>query len=307
MAKNMKRTYHLCLSGGDEVMFRQKEDYVRGINCLCLAAHKTDSILLAYTFMSNHVHIGVRTACPELLIKHFRYSYNRYFNRKYHRHGRLGEQDFFMLEIDGLYHLLTAISYILRNPLHHGITATPFGYRYSSINALFMKELGRFYEPELMPSKSQYLYLPDRGCLPSGYRMSSDGLILPESVVDVADMEHQFSTARTFLYYMNRLSGEGWIKEQLQDDTAMPPITLEHIEQGVVYQDMRTMLGNEHGRANYNAVSDITLCENIDGFLAGRSVYELEGRELVRVAEDIFRRFRIPTEQLKRCLGGREW
>ena len=307
MAKNMKRTYHLCLSGGDEVMFRQKEDYVRGINCLCLAAHKTDSILLAYTFMSNHVHIGVRTACPELLMKHFRYSYNRYFNRKYHRHGRLGEQDFFMLEIDGLYHLLTATAYILRNPLHHGITATPFGYRYSSINALFMKELGRFYEPELMPSKSQYLYLPDRGCLPSGYRMSSDGLILPESVVDVADMEHQFSTARTFLYYMNRLSGEGWIKEQLQDDTAMPPITLEHIEQGVVYQDMRTMLGNEHGRANYNAVSDITLCENIDGFLAGRSVYELEGRELVRVGEDIFRRFRIPTEQLKRCLGGRGW
>ena len=303
----MKRTYHLCLSGGDEVMFRQKEDYVRGINCLCLAAHKTDSILLAYTFMSNHVHIGVRAECPELLMKHFRYSYNRYFNRKYHRHGRLGEQDFFMLEIDGLHHLLTAISYILRNPLHHGITATPFGYRYSSINALFMKELGRFYEPELMPSKSQYLYLPDRGCLPSGYRMSSDGLILPESVVDVADMEHQFSTARTFLYYMNRLSGEGWIKEQLQDDTAMPPITLEHIEHGVVYQDMRTMLGNEHGRANYNAVSDITLCEAIDRLLIGRSVYELEGRELVRVAEEIFRRFRIPTEQLKRCLGGRGW
>lgn len=303
----MKKTFHLCLSGDDEVMFRQREDYVRGINCLCLAAHKTDSVLLAYTFMSNHAHIGVRTACPELLMKHFRYPYNRYFNQKYHRHGRLGEQDFFMLEIDGLYHLLTAIAYILRNPLHHGVSATPFGYRYSSISSLFMKELGRFYEPELMPSKSQYLYLPDRAFLPSGYKMSSDGLILPESVVDVADMEHQFSTARTFLYYMNRLSGEGWVKEQLQDDTAAPPITLEHVEQGIAYQDMRTMLSNEHGRANYNTVSDITLCETIDRLLIGRSVYELEDRELVRVAEDILRRFHIPAEQMKRCLGGRGW
>jgi len=303
----MKKTFHLCLSGDDEVMFRQREDYVRGINCLCLAAHKTDSVLLAYSFMSNHVHIGVRTECPELLIRHFRYPYNRYFNRKYKRHGRLGEKDFFMLEIDGLYHLLTAIAYILRNPLHHGVSATPFGYRFSSINALFREEFGRFHEPELMPDKSQYLYLPDRVCLPNRYRMGSDGLILPESVVDVADLEHQFSTARTFLYYMNRLSGEGWVKEQLQDDTTTPPITLEHVEQGVAYQDIRTMLSNEHGRANYNAASDITLCESIDRLLSGRSVYELEYREVARVAEDILRRFRVPTEQMKRCLGGRVW
>ena len=137
--------------------------------------------------------------------------------------------------------------------------------------------------------------------------MGSDGLILPESVVDVADLEHQFSTARTFLYYMNRLSGEGWVKEQLQDDTTTPPITLEHVEQGVAYQDIRTMLSNEHGRANYNAASDITLCESIDRLLSGRSVYELEYRELARVAEDILRRFRVPTEQMKRCLGGRGW
>ena len=156
-----------------------------------------------------------------------------------------------------------------------------------------------------MPDKSQYLYLPDRKCLPSGYKMDSNGLILPESVVDVADMEHQFSTARTFLYYMNRLSGDGWAKEQLQDDTSMPPITLEHVEHGIAYQDMRTMLSNEHGRANYNAVSDISLCETIDRYLAGRSIYELDDSELIKVREYAFRKFHVSAEQLKRCLGGR--
>ena len=286
-------------------MFRHKEDYIRGINCLCLAAHKTDSTLLAYSFMSNHAHIGVRTECPEMLIRHFRYPYNRYFNNKYGHQGRLGEKEFFKMEIDGLYHLLTVIAYILRNPLHHGVAATPFGYRFSSISALFSEELGRFYEPELMPVKSQYLYLPEGVRLPSGYRMDTSGLILPESVIDVADMEHQFSTARTFLYYMNRLSGENWMKEQLQDDTQTPPVTLEDMELGITCQDTKTMLINEHGRTNYNAISDITLCETIDNFLSERTIYELTEKELVAVADYLTREYRITTEQLKRCLGGR--
>jgi hypothetical protein len=32
----MKKTYHICLSGGDEVMFRDEEDFTRGINCMCI-------------------------------------------------------------------------------------------------------------------------------------------------------------------------------------------------------------------------------------------------------------------------------
>lgn len=302
----MKKTYHLCLSGGDEVLFRDEEDYIRGNNCLCLAAHKTGSTLLAYSEMSNHAHIGVRTEAPELFMKAFWYPYNRYFNRKYSRSGRLGEEIFFSLEIEGLYHLLTAIAYILRNPLHHGVAATPFGYRYSSISALFRRELGRFEKPILMPEQNQRRYIPNRERLPEGFRMDVSGLILPESVIDVADVEHQFSTARTFLYYMNRVSGEAWEKEQTEDLTSLPPITLDEIERGVALHDVRTMLANEHGRANYHAVSDIQLCEEIDKVLlrGERSVYRLSSREKSQIAEIIFREYRVPVEQIRRCLGG---
>ena len=174
----MKRIYHLCLSGGNEVIFRNEMDYVIGINYLCMAAHKTETDLLAYSFMSNHVHICAQTKNPAEIIKHFRYSYTRYFNKKYKRKGRLGERLFFSLEIEGLYHLLTAIAYILRNPLHHGVSATPFGYQYSSIGAIFRCEFGRFGEPALLAEKSQYLYLPDRLKLPPGFKMGIDGMIL---------------------------------------------------------------------------------------------------------------------------------
>lgn len=102
-------------------MFRQDRDYIHANNCLCLAAHKTDSSLLAYSIMSNHAHIGVRTEDPHEFMKAYRYPYNRYFNQRYGRKGMLGEKHFFQCEIDGLYHLLAAISYILRNALHHGM------------------------------------------------------------------------------------------------------------------------------------------------------------------------------------------
>lgn len=301
----MKKTYHLCLSGGNEVMCRHDRDYIHANNCLCLAAHKTDSSLLAYSIMSNHSHIGVRTEDPYAFMKAFRYPYNRYFNQKYGRKGMLGEKHFFLSEIDGLYHLLAVLSYILRNALHHGVAATPFGYRYSSIRALFREELGCFDEPELMPKKSQYLYLPGNDPLPDGYKMDCSGLILPQSVIDVADVEHQFSTARTFLYYMNRLSGETWEKEQLQDSVNVPPVTLDQIEGSIRYQDLKTMLGNEHGRANYNAMSDIQLCDIIDKMLGESSVYEISQGEIERVARYLYGSYRISPDQADRCLAGR--
>ena len=301
----MKKTYHLCLSSGTELMFRNDADYIRGNNCLCLAAHKTGSSLLGYSLMSNHTHIGVRTEDPRSFMKAFRYPYNRYFNKKYGRVGQLGEKEFFQIEIEGLYHLIAALSYILRNALHHGVAATAFGYRYSSIHALFRKELGRFDSPELMPKKSQYLYLPGNEPLPKGFKMDTSGLILPESVIDVADVEHQFSTARTFLFYMNRLSGEAWEKEQLQDALNIPPVTLEHIESNVAYHDLKTMLTNEHGRSNYNSMTDIQVCDTIDILLGGHSVYCIPQSEIERIARYLSGNYRLPQEQINRCLAGR--
>ena len=306
-AKNMKKTYHLCLSSDGEVMFRSREDFIRGINCLCLAAHYTEAVLLAYVFMSNHVHIIVRTEAPEKFMMKFRYSYNKYFNAKYHRRGRIGEEQFFKIDLDGLYHLLTAIAYVLRNPVHHGICATPFGYEFSSIKGIFRKEFGWNTHGSTLPRKSAYKFIPTRSVLPKKYQMNSEGMILPETVIDAQDIEHQFSTARSFLYYMNRLSGEEWIREQLQDQTTLPAITLESIEEGVMFHDINTMLRNEHGRANYAAMTDIMICNEIDKTLLPSygisSVYQLTTRQRENMVGFIRRRYNIPASQAKRCLA----
>ena len=288
-------------------MFRSRADFIRGINCLCLAAHYTEAILLAYVFMSNHVHIIVRTDDPERFMMKFRYAYNKYFNAKYHRRGRLGEEQFFKIELKGLYHLLTAIAYVLRNPVHHGICATPFGYEFSSIRGMFRKEFGWQNSGNILPRKSAYRFLPWRSALPESYQMNSEGMILPETVIDAQDIEHQFSTARSFLYYMNRLSGEEWIREQQQDQTELPAITLESIEEGVRFHDLNTMLRNEHGRANYSAMTDIMLCHEIDNTkLPGygvSSVYELSIGQRENMVGLLRRRYGVSVTQAKRCLA----
>ena len=288
-------------------MFRSRADFIRGINCLCLAAHYTEAILLAYVFMSNHVHIIVRTDDPEKFMMKFRYAYNKYFNAKYHRRGKLGEEQFYKIELEGLYHLLTAIAYVLRNPVHHGICATPFGYEFSSIRGMFRKEFGWQTTEDTLPRKSAYQFIPSRSVLPERYQMSSEGMILPETVIDAQDIEHQFSTARSFLYYMNRLSGEEWIREQQQDKTGLPAITLESIEKGVRFHDLNTMLRNEHGRANYAAMTDLMLCHEIDNAILPEfgvsSVYQLTIEQRENIVGYLRRRYSVTVLQAKRCLG----
>ena len=107
----MKRTFHLCLSSSDEVMFRDEEDYNRGFNTFALALYKTDSTGLVESFMTNHVHKLVQTADPNMFMGAFRMPYTKYFNRKYARSGALGESRHFSLEIRGLHHHLAFLSY----------------------------------------------------------------------------------------------------------------------------------------------------------------------------------------------------
>lgn len=303
----MKKTYHLCLSSKNEILFRCEEDFIRGINCLCLTVYRFEASLSAYVFMSNHVHICIRAEDPDKLIRAFWYMYTRYFNSKYGRNGHLGEPDSFKLEIEGLYHLLTAIAYILRNPMHHGVTGTPFGYPYSSIRALFRKDFGWENDLECLPEKSEYRYLPRHQSLPESFRMDKHGMIMPECAIDVADVEHQFSTARSFLYYMNRLSGEKWEEEQSKDSNGQKPVTLSDIENENTFQDIKVLLINEHGRSNYNAVTDIQLCEEIDTDimprLGKRSVYELKQQEKKQIAIFLMRKYHVPAVQVLRCLA----
>ena len=83
----MKKTYHICISAGDEIYCRDEEDYVRCFNSLAIAIAETESSLLAESIMSTHMHECVRSEHPEELVRSQRWKHARYFNNKYKQPG----------------------------------------------------------------------------------------------------------------------------------------------------------------------------------------------------------------------------
>ena len=287
-------------------MFRDLEDYTRGFNCFALALYRSNSTGLVESFMSNHFHLMIQTEDPKEFMYNMRQPYSKYFNRKYCRNGRLGEKHHFQLEISGLHHHLAAMSYTLRNALHHGVSPIPYAYPHSSVNSIFRKEMGKTSDERLIPQKSYYRYIGRRAEYPSSYKMNKNGLFLRESVLDIAQVENMFVTPRSFDYYMGRKTSEDWQKEQSKDNLQIPPVRLEDIEAGARMQTLEAMMINENGKGNYRKISDIDLCIEIDQFILPEfgkgSVYLLSDQEKRKIAELLYRKYLIKETQIRRCL-----
>ena len=294
-------------------MFRNVDDMNYAFNSLCSALSKTDSICLAEAFISTHHHGCYLTSLPRELMHIHRTSYTKYFNNKYGRAGSLGEKGFFMQEIDGLRHQVSAITYVLKNPVHHGISATPFAYPYCSANAFFRKDLGKDFSPRLLTSEQIRMSLPRRAEFDPSWKMGTEGVFLRESVLETAMVESLYSTPQAFNYMLSRKSGEDWVKEQDMDSVSCPPVTLENIESplftgGLGKEDsLFHMLQNERSRFNRSVMTDLRLCGIVDMELASgkapRTVYQLSNEEKICLANEIHRRFHCGKEQIRRCLA----
>lgn len=302
----MKKSYHLCLSAGDEIMFRDLEDYRRCFNCFAIALYKTGSTGLVEAFMSNHFHLMIQTEDPKEFMYNMRQPYSKYFNQKYGRNGALGEKEHFQLEIRGLHHHLAAMSYILRNPLHHGIAPIPYAYPHSSVNVIFQHEMGKSNTDILIPEKSYYKHIGRRAAYPDTYKMNDKGMFLRESVLDIVQVENMFATPRSFDYYMGRKTSEDWHKEQSKDNIDNPPVKLEAIEYGVNSHSLERMLINENGRCDYRKMSDIDVCTVVDHqilpSIGKSSVYQLTSKEKEGIAEILFKTYHIGSDMIRRCL-----
>ena len=302
----MKKTYHLCLSAGDEVMFRDLEDYHRGFNCFAIALHKTESTGLVEAEMSTHFHQLIQTTDPRGFMYCFRQSYSMYFNHKYHREGRLGEESHFTMETVGYNHILAAASYTLRNAVHHGVAPTPYAYPHCSANSIFRREMGKFLDEKLLPERSYSRYIGKRAKAPEGYKMTESGVFIRESVLDIPQMENLYGTPRAFNFYMTRKSSEEWEAEQKKDGNLLQPVNLQLIEKGVSMHNLTKMVDFESGKADYRKISDIDLCTELDDLARKRygknSVYQLSLKEKQEIAEQLYRVRHLEEAKIRRCL-----
>ena len=303
----MKESYSICFTSHDEVMFRDEADHGMFVNIMAIEAYRTQSEILSDAEMSNHVHLNAFTRQPTQFAGRTRMSYTKYFNGKYGRKGRMGEKGTYVLRVNGFNHQLVLNNYIFRNGLHHCAAATAFGYPYSSIQEMFAADLGQVLPPAVYTKRSDIAsFLPRFADFPDSYVMDGRGVFLRRSFMEIRQVEMFYSSARNFLYQMNRLTDETWEEEQKKDGTGKP-ITIADVEPGLDPKSIEQLLANEYGR-NFNPgrMQDMDVCRLIDrGILPSygvTSVYCLSGTQKTRIARMLKEEFHLPDKQIRRCL-----
>ena len=127
--------YHVTQRGVDGVdVFRSQSD--RRVY-QDLAAEELDPArvsVLAYCWMTNHVHWIVVPEMADSLAVLFRRVHGRYaqyFNARRRRRGHLWQNRFFSCAVEGS-HLWTALRYVERNPARAGMVRSPEEYQWST-------------------------------------------------------------------------------------------------------------------------------------------------------------------------------
>jgi len=306
----MKRLFHVCITFHKEVITRNRDDVNMITNLLGLSAFRTGSDILVDSIMSSHIHFISASESPESQARGFHMSLSRWFNHKYDRKGPFGEASCFILELDGLNHIVTCMCYVLKNGVHHFQAPTAFAYKDCTAPYMFMKELGR--EPYANPiiSRNELKHFFPTGCdFPDHFATDRNGMLLRTSFEEILRAEGYFGKVNNFLHKMARSPADKkWKEEQETDGCGGRPITLSGLEPGYDQNDISKM--ETMGDGYYykpGVLSDMDVCQLIDStFLPSyhvRSVYGLSSGQKQKIARTLKYDFHLPERQIDRCLA----
>ena len=119
---------------------------------------------------------------------------------------------------------------------------------------------------------------------------------------------------RNFLYQMNKVGDEMSMRDQEQEKSSTRTITMDVIEPGFSPDEIGQFLRNEKGRFNPAFITDIELCQLIDGtclpkFHGSSTLYDLSRSQRAKLGEYLWKdlwaltKKRTTDVQLKRCLA----
>ena len=130
--------FHVMLRGINRAdLFLEPEDYQRFIEVLRQCKPLCGFELFAWCLMGNHVHLLIRPGREplSLVMKRVGCRYGYWFNRKYERVGHLFQDRYRSEAVETDAYFLTALRYILQNPIKAGLEAHMGDYPYSSFKA----------------------------------------------------------------------------------------------------------------------------------------------------------------------------
>lgn len=256
----IEKLYHVC-NLGQRVVFRNEDDYVMAINRLASCAFATASEIWAYAIMSTHFHIIVRTARIAELMNMYKRGIAIWHNKKYCASISL---DVSHRLLSNPREIITALNYVLKNPLHHNVCELPFKYPYSSVNCYFKQEMEReeyfagekSSAPDIKPSQCanrKYRKCFGSSIVPDDYSLIGGVMVRPESFVAVPNVRSLYKSSRNFIYNMNSALKE---EEDMFSD------------------------GKPNSVSLFGRISDRNLCAQIDSTIAPKTYTQLSSLEM---------------------------
>ncbi len=279
------KIYHLC-NESPKVIFRNEEDCLIGISRLAACAYATMTEVWAYSFMSTHFHLIVRTGNITEFVKLLKINFGIWHNKKYISdiHINIGKRELFNAG-----EIKTAVNYVLKNPIHHEIADIAFKYPYSSSHLYFRDKIytDEYYPGERQPKiyrkpselKSRiYRKLFSKHRVPESFMIQNECMVAPESFVRIDIIERLYSNARDFMYHMNKP-----LKEELE----------MFEENGPGFNESKISL--------FGKLSDMQVCKIIDESLAPRTYTGITPEEKEQLSQ-LLRKRGVDKHQLERVL-----
>ena len=131
---------HITQRGNNRAStFHSPNDFGRYSEMLALECARTDTVLHAYAFMTNHVHLLVTprsTVAIASFMQNLGRRYVREFNTRYHRTGTLWEGRYKSSVVDTASYVIACMRYIDLNPVRAGLVTSPELYPWSSFGTL---------------------------------------------------------------------------------------------------------------------------------------------------------------------------
>ena len=133
--KSTSSIYHVMLRGiNQQQIFEDEEDYLRFLSVLRECKEVSEYKLYAYCLMGNHVHLLLQEGKEplDLIFKRIGSRFVYWYNLKYQRVGHLFQDRYKSEPVETEAYFLTALRYILQNPMKAGLEETPGTYGWSS-------------------------------------------------------------------------------------------------------------------------------------------------------------------------------
>ena len=179
--------YHAASRGNDgRDIFFDAQDRIAFLVRLERVARARGWRVYAYCLLTNHYHVLLAIPQGELSIgmQALNGGYSRRTNERYGRSGHLFRNRFFAGPVERGEHLLTAIRYIVLNPVRAGLCAHPGEWEWSSYRAsaglerrpefLALDDLLAFFAPGPARAMAEYRSFVNAGLVPPGHVPVSD-------------------------------------------------------------------------------------------------------------------------------------